>query len=200
MKLAFQIRKHVRSAILFTILVTFASGCAFLNGNYQAVKQGEFYRSGQLNESAFRRRLAENGARTVVCLRGPAPGEAWFDDERATALDSGADYVVLGWHRDRLLTPEQLTTFIQLVRDSEKPIWVHCQGGVHRASMASAIFRLLEGEPPNAARKELILGFGHPTIGKILELYEDGDKPFDQWAVEDYPRLYDEHPEWHGPD
>ncbi len=176
-------RKQIRSGLLFTILVGFATGCAYLNANYAAVVPGQYYRSGQMHETAFRKRVESEGIQTVISLRKPAPSEAWYENEQSAAADLGVAYHTLGWDKDRLPTPAELETFIHLAEESPKPVLVHCQGGVHRVSVASAIVQLLEDESLETAREQLILGFGRPIIWKLLDLYEGSQKPFAEWAI-----------------
>ena len=186
-------RKQIRSGLLFTFLSVFATGCAYLNANYDAVVPGEFYRSGQMHEDAFRRRVEEFDVQTVISLRSPAPGKSWYRDETAIANELGVAHYSLGWSKDRLPTPDELRRYVELVETSSKPILVHCAGGVHRSSVASAVYLLMRNEDMEAARMQLITGFAGAAIGRLLELYDGSEKPFGRWALEDYPALYEEH-------
>ena len=67
---------------------------------------------------------------------------------------------------------------------------VHCHGGVHRAAVAAACYRLMQGESVDAARGELGLFFNHAPIGQLLDLYAESGLPFEQWAFEHYPTQY----------
>lgn len=179
-----------RIGLLFTFLAVVANGCAFLNANYAAVEPQRFYRSGQMHPEAFERALDETGAKTVICLRGASPGEGWYEYESALTAERGVGYTVLGWSKDRLLTPDELNEFIRLVDESPGPILVHCQGGVHRASAASAIFVLLEGGTVKDARAQLHKGFKGAAVGGFLDAYAKSKKSFRAWVAEDYPAFY----------
>lgn len=182
-----------RISLLFTFFAVVANGCAFLNANYAAVEPQRFYRSGQMHPEAFERALDDTGAKTVICLRSAAPGDGWYDYESALADERGLDYYSLGWSKDRLPAPGELNDFIRIVDENPAPILVHCQGGVHRASAASAIYVLLEGGTIEDARAQLVRGFNKARVGDFLDGFAESNKPFRQWVHEDYAAFYAAH-------
>jgi protein tyrosine phosphatase (PTP) superfamily phosphohydrolase (DUF442 family) len=183
-------RKRLTHGLLFTILAAVASGCGYLRANYRPVEPNQFYRSGQMHPEAFERKAENDGIQTVILLRGESPGERWYDDETAIAAALGLEFHSLGWSKNRLPTPEEMQRFIRLVDESPPPVLVHCHGGVHRASAASAIYVLLEGGTVEDARAELARGFRDAPIGDFLDWYDGSEKPFRAWVAEDYPARY----------
>ena len=95
----------------------------------------------------------------------------------------------LPWSKEKLPDPESLAQFVAWCQTAEKPILVHCQGGTHRSGVASAVYLLLQGKSVDEARKQFGPFFDNAPIGALLDLY-DGSKPFAEWVVSDYPRLY----------
>ena len=166
-------------------------GCAVLNHNLRAVEPGAFYRSGQMPAGTLARTLRRHGIRTVISLRGAAPGEDWFRDEQAACAAQGVAHHSLGWSKNALPDPESLHVFMDLCRESEAPVLVHCQGGVHRSGVASAIFVLLHDGSISDAREELGLFFGGAPIGRLLDLYEGSGLTFADWASREFPRIYE---------
>jgi protein tyrosine phosphatase (PTP) superfamily phosphohydrolase (DUF442 family) len=164
-------------------------GCALFNHNLRAVAPGAFYRSGQMPAGTLARTLRRHGIRTVISLRGAAPEEAWFQEEQAACAAQKVARHSLGWSKDALPDPESLRMFMDLCRDSEGPVLVHCQGGVHRSGVASAVYVLLHDGSMAEARQQLGLFFNDAPIGRLLDLYEDSDLTFTEWVEREYPRL-----------
>jgi len=180
---------RVWCALAFAALA--GSGCAVFNHNLRAVEPGAFYRSGQMPSGTLARTLCRHGIRTVISLRGAAPGEDWFRNEQAACAAQGVAHHSLGWSKSALPDPESLHVFMDLCRESEGPVLVHCQGGVHRSGVASAVFVLLHDGPISNARGELGLLFGDAPIGRLLDLYEGSGLSFADWASREYPGIYE---------
>jgi protein tyrosine/serine phosphatase len=168
-----------------------ATGCAHLKGNLQTVEPGAYYRSGQMDATTLDITIRRHGIKTVVNLRGESPHESWYRDERTLCSSLGVAHHDLDWTMSRPPDPESLQTFASLVRAAEKPILVHCQGGVHRAAIAAACYRLLQGETVEDARDELGFFFNGAPIGQLLDLYQCSTDPFERWLSHDYPLQYE---------
>ncbi len=166
------------------------TGCAHLNGNLQTVEPGAYYRSGQMDATTLDITIRRHGIKTVVNLRGESPHESWYRDERALCTSLGVAHHDLDWTMSRPPDPDSLQAFASLVRAAEKPLLVHCQGGVHRAAVAAACYRLLQGEAVQEVRDELGLFFNDAPIGQLLDLYQHSADPFDRWLAHDYPFQY----------
>ncbi len=187
-------RAGVRTAafrwFLALVLPAAVAGCAHLNGNLQTVEPGAYYRSGQMDATTLDITIRRHGIKTVVNLRGESPHESWYRDERALCISRGVAHHDLDWTMSRPPDPESLQAFASLVRDAEKPLLVHCQGGVHRAAVAAACYRLLQGEAVEEVRGELGFFFNDAPIGQLLDLYQSSVDPFDRWLARDYPLQY----------
>lgn len=132
------------------------------------------------------------GIKMVVNLRGASPDEFWYRSETAACQQNGVIHHDLSWTMSKIPSPESLVQLIDWIKSGPRPILVHCQAGVHRAAVASAVYRLLRGDTVAEARGEFGFFFNDAPIGELLDLY-DGSKPFEQWAHEDYPKIYAEH-------
>ena len=185
--------KHAFRRALFSVVILVAtSGCVVFNGNFRTVQDQAFFRSGQLRAKALERRIEQHNIRTVVNLRTAAPEESWYQTEVEICQALGAVHHDIPWSSKRLPTPESLDRLLSIFENGERPILVHCQGGVHRSAVASAVFLLGEDAPLEVARSQLGRFFHDAPIGELLDLYEPVDRPFRDWVETIYPRLYTE--------
>jgi len=94
---------------------------------------------------------------TVVNLRGEKPEEGWFQEERAGVEAIGARWLHMGVSGRSGPTPAEVTSFLDLVEDSAAwPILIHCQGGVHRTGVMTALYRIqYDGWPAEDAIAEM---------------------------------------------
>lgn len=184
--------KQTTVPILFLALACAMPGCTFLNANFRAVEDGRLYRSGQMHAAALERRIEENDIQTVISLRSASPDEAWYHDELAVCDALEVAHYSLGWSKNRLPTPEALQKFIGLVEEGNGAVIVHCQGGVHRTSVAAAVYVLLRGGGMAAAQAQIAPGFDDAPIGRLLDLFAGSEEPFGEWASDTYPKLYPE--------
>lgn len=153
--------------VLGAIVVGGWAGYVRLSGNFHAVEDGVLYRSAQLSLGQFRERIKVNGIRTIINLRGSNPGKRWYDDELDASKNANVQHIDFALSAIREVSDDQVARLIELLRDSPRPILVHCEGGADRAGLASALFELfLENKPALVARTQLSLRFGHfPWLG-----------------------------------
>ena len=187
----------VRSPIsLLVLFAAMSSGCARLGANLQEVDPGAYYRSGQMTAAVLSGTLKWHDIETVVNLRGESPDKLWYRSETAVCAKQGIEHYDLDWTMRRPPEPESLQAFVSIISDAEKPMLVHCQGGVHRAAVAAACYRLMQGDSVEEAREEFGILFNDAPIGQLLELYEESDLyeqggAFKQWVFEEYPAQYE---------
>jgi protein tyrosine/serine phosphatase len=96
-----------------------------------------YYRGGQPDAAGFDD-LKQLGIKTVINLRGDAiPAEAgWVRDRKM-------QYVQIPLSTRRPATAAETEHFLQVVNDpSNQPVFVHCQGGRHRAGEMTALYRI----------------------------------------------------------
>jgi protein tyrosine phosphatase (PTP) superfamily phosphohydrolase (DUF442 family) len=184
-----QLRPHFYNTVI-ALTCLGLTGCVVLHGNFRTVQDGAVYRSGQLSPAGLERRLEKHSIRTVVSLRGPDEDSLWYPAEKQVCEEAGAAHIDLPWTMKKLPPPESLARLIEIYEHGEAPVLVHCQGGNHRAAVAAAIYVLLDGGTPHEAREQFGTFFNDAPIGALIGLYEGSDKPFAQWAKEDYPSIY----------
>lgn len=190
-----QVRRNVQPILLLVLLTALSSGCARLGANLQEVDPGAYYRSGQMNRAVLNVTLEVYNIKTVVNLRGESPEDLWYCGETSVCAKQGVDHYDLDWTMRRPPEPESLQAFVTIVSDAAQPMLVHCQGGVHRAAVAAACYRLMQGDSIDEARQEFGILFNDAPIGQLLELYEDSQLyaqggAFEQWVFDEYPAQY----------
>ncbi|MDX9973626.1 MAG: tyrosine-protein phosphatase, partial [FCB group bacterium] len=149
--------------------------------NFRTVEKGVFYGSRQMSGRVLESTVHKYGIKTVISLRGENPGKPWYDEEVETCERLGVKHVSFGWSKSHLPDPESLASFVDLLESGERPFLAHCEGGTHRAGVASACYLLLHGSDPATARGQFGPGFNDAPIGKLVDLYEQSGMPFKKW-------------------
>lgn len=174
--------------------------------NWHTVVPGNVYRSGQLSPDALHARIAANGLRTVVNLRGPNPDVPWYQNERAVTDEAGVAHFDFRANSYFAPTKEELRELVGILDRADKPILLHCESGIDRSGPAAAVSVLLldPSGSPDEALDELTLRCGHvswrASTGRhraFIELYRtwldsegvahNSDR-FRHWALNVYER------------
>lgn len=166
-------------------------GCAHTDDNFRPVEEGVLHRSAQMRAGRLGKAIRDHGFVTVVNLRGESD-ESWYREERAVCAAFGTEHVDFDWSMRRIPDPESLNAYVDLIENAEGPVLVHCQGGIHRAGTASAIYVLMQGGTPEEARKQFGFYFHNAPIGQLVTLFEErgNEKTFAEWVRSDYPATY----------
>jgi protein tyrosine phosphatase (PTP) superfamily phosphohydrolase (DUF442 family) len=129
--------------------------------NFHEVIPGQLYRSGQMSAAHLQAVVETNGIRTIVNLRGANPGEAWYRYELEAAQSSGLVHIDLPI--DSVFpTKDELRELMQVIETCPKPVLLHCQSGIDRTGIASALACLLLEDPytPELALGQLTWQYG----------------------------------------
>jgi protein tyrosine phosphatase (PTP) superfamily phosphohydrolase (DUF442 family) len=106
--------------------------------NFHEVLPGVLYRSAQLSGPSLDAHARLNGLRTIINLRGPNPAERWYREEIAVSQRDGLIHIDLPI--DSLFpTNEELVKLVHALKTAPRPILVHCQSGIDRTGIASAL-------------------------------------------------------------
>jgi uncharacterized protein (TIGR01244 family) len=143
------------------------AGYLRLTGNFHAVEEGVVYRSGQLDGEQLRSRIESNGIRTVINLRGNNSGRQWYDDEMKASAAAGVQHVDFPISAGRDLTDDQLEKLLAILRNSPRPVLIHCEAGADRSGLASALYQLkIANRTALEAASQLSFRYGHfPWFG-----------------------------------
>jgi protein tyrosine/serine phosphatase len=139
-------RPSRRAFLLFCLLaLALASAANFVwktLDNFHEVLPGVLYRSAQLSASSLDAHARLNGLRTIINLRGPNPAERWYRDELTVSQRDGLIHIDLPI--DSLFpTNAELVELVHALQTAPRPILVHCQSGIDRTGIASALACLL---------------------------------------------------------
>ncbi len=158
--------------------------------NFMPVVPGAIYRSAQPSAARLEEWIASYGLRTVVNLRGNTRGRAWYRVERAVAERHGAAHFTVRLNAARLPGRSELRELVRILDTARRPLLLHCEGGVERAGLASAVALLLEGEGVAVARAQFAPDKGfvqglhsRPSLGDLL-------------GRSDLPTLLDQYAAW----
>ncbi len=198
-----------RRAVLYGIGVGLACGVAWetvdllLGPNCHIVIPGAVYRSSQPSAERLEDLIKKYGIRTVVNFRGVSEEAAWYRKQcRVTSRHGVSEEDLNGSSASRLPSVHTIRELVEIIDRSEYPILFHCNRGIDRTGMASAIVLMLKTDTSVVeARKQLGLRFGHLSIGKtgnidrFFDLYQEwlarGKQPhspavFHRWMIEEY--------------
>ncbi len=174
----------------------------FMAGNFHEVLPGQVYRSAQLPPDELESLLRRRGVRTVVNLRGCAPGFDWYDAECRVTHRCGVAQEDVCLSSGRLPSAAEVRRLVDVIDRSARPILFHCHRGIDRTGLASAMALLMDtAATPARARGQLGLRYGHLVIGKtgyldrFFDLYEGwlrerglrhSPDVFRSWARDEY--------------
>jgi len=151
--------------LLFGVPASGALGWAAylrLSGNVHQIGTSEVYRSAQLSASGFESVIKDHNIKTVINLRGAQQNSGWYDAERATSAKRGVTYIDLPLSANEEPDDAKLDHLISTMRDAEKPLLIHCEGGADRSGLAAALYRrVINGETHEKAAEELSFRYGH---------------------------------------
>ena len=124
---------------LFGVLVT-AYWWINCYPNFHAVVDGELYRSAQLSRPQLEKYLLEKEISSVINLRGAQPKEDWWTTETAHCRDSGVVHHDFAWTNRAPPSREELEGFIEICRNTPKPLLIHCRSGADRTALGCALY------------------------------------------------------------
>ena len=106
-------------------------------------------------------RLAHEGIKTVVNLRGSHPsGSYWLEEEACRR--HGIKLVDFQVRSRAAPSLEELRGAKRLFETIEYPMLMHCKSGADRAGLMSVLYaHLVQGQPIEVAKQQLSLRYGH---------------------------------------
>ena len=131
--------------------------------HFNEVAEAVLYRSGTLRPHNLEKVLDEYGIRTVLNVRSEKEnGDAWHAQEARICRARNVRLVDMPLAYGTPPTPEQISRFLELVRDEQKsPVLVHCEHGVVRTGMIVAVYEMEQRRKGNEKTLEELRMFGH---------------------------------------
>jgi protein tyrosine/serine phosphatase len=159
-----------RAGAVMGLVIAIGAGWAGylrLSGNFRAIDEGIAYRSAQLTGAQFAARIKDNNIRTIINFRGNNTGQRWYDDEMTASHAAGVRHIDFPISSGRELTDDEIDRLTDLLRESPRPILIHCEGGADRSGLAAALYqRLVANRSAEEARAQLSFRYGHfPWLG-----------------------------------
>jgi protein tyrosine/serine phosphatase len=141
-------------ALVLAIGLALAAAQTFGPKNLRVVTPGVLYRSAFLDAAQLGGVVDRLGVRTVVNLRSErenASGD-WHARERAALDARGVELVDIPMHTGWPPGRAEIETWLALVEDpARQPVLVHCEYGIVRTGMMSAVYQIeVLGRDPKA--------------------------------------------------
>lgn len=134
-------------------------------GNFHAVIDGEVYRSAQPSSAQLAAWIDRYGIRTVLNLRGENAGRGWYDGEVAATASHAVEHVDFKLKASQVLSEDQATRLIAIMRDAKKPLLIHCEAGADRSGLAAALYLAAVAHRGEIeAEEQLSIRYGHIAV------------------------------------
>ena len=159
-----RIRK--RHVIILVLIVAVSLpvylGLLQILGNFHTVAAGKLYRSAQPSAQELAGYAQTLGIKSVINLRGPRPGEPWYDDEMRVSKELGLYHADVGISATQELSTAQIEELEKALRDAPAPLLLHCKSGADRTGLAAALYVLdIQHQPAENAAGQLSWMYGH---------------------------------------
>lgn len=136
-----------------------------VSGNFAPVVEGVVYRSNQPTPERLADYRANYGIKTVLNLRGAAPDEQWYVEEKQATDALGITLIDMPLASTRELSDLELRQLVEILRTAEKPILIHCRSGSNRTGLAAAIYlAAIDQVDPDTAGEQLSVRYGHVAV------------------------------------
>jgi protein tyrosine/serine phosphatase len=131
-------------------------------GNVSVEFGGDVVRTAQVGPEVTAQLVKAYRIETVLNLRGPNPGDDWFDGEVQAVEKAGARHVSLALSANEEPNERLLATLIDTLKTAKKPILIHCNWGSDRTGLAAALYGLtVKKMTADAAAGQLSFRYGH---------------------------------------
>jgi protein tyrosine/serine phosphatase len=149
-----------------------------LIGNFHEVLPGELYRSAQPSGKDITSYAETYGIKTIINLRDEKR-EAWYNAESEAAKAHGIRLVDFPLSSKEKLTQDDSELLVEIMKNAEKPILIHCEHGANRTGLVSAMYvGAVAGKSEMFSEFQLSPYYGHvpiPGIGRYA-MYESWDE------------------------
>lgn len=161
------------AAALAVPLTSFAYfGILLASGNFHEVIAGQVYRSSQLGDAQLEQYVKANGIKTIINLRGENGRSAWYRQEKETAEKLGVQHIDFGMSARKELGLARVAQLVQIMRNAQKPLLIHCKSGADRTGLAAAIYvSRVAGLDEKTAEQQLSIRYGHVGIPYLSSAY-----------------------------
>jgi len=143
-----------------------------MSRNLHEVDPGKFFRSAQLTGPELQEVIDKHKIKTIINLQGERPGFDWYDDEERVARENDVQLISISMALDPVPRREYLIQLLDALRDSPRPILLHCRSGSDRTGEATAIYRIeYMGHSKQDALTSLAWKYWHTPITVPSKMY-----------------------------
>jgi hypothetical protein len=136
------------------------------------VIEGRIYRSGQLSENSLKSLIAEKNIKSILNLRGEGDNLEWYMREKEITEEKHVKLYDVGISPNELPECRKLMDILDVLLTSERPLLVHCNRGVDRTGMVSALaLAIEENRPLSELRKQFSFRYGVLPFSRSIGPY-----------------------------
>ena len=141
-------------------------------------------------------KLAEQGIKTIINLRGPRDDGGWQLEAEA-CKKAGITLFDFAARSRAAPSKSMLHDAKSLFAEIDKPVLMHCKSGADRAGLMSALYLLIvENQPAHIAMQQLAWKYGHVKAAKtgLLDAFFAAYLPYEKDGMAFYDwvdQIYD---------
>ena len=151
-KIVFRTTSVIAAALLLFIFYCYLH-------NFYEVLPGQVYRSRQLSKQELIDVTHRYHIKSIINLRGAHPGLVWYQEEMAAANDEHIMHYDIALKSKTLPNPATLKDLTHLIASAPRPLLIHCQSGVDRTGLASAIALILANSSMDDVAKQVSIRY-----------------------------------------
>lgn len=162
---------------LLTLIVLYVL-IAEIYGNFHELDDG-IYRSARLNVVNMDYYNDKYKFKTIINLQGKTSA-SWYKNELKVAKEHNITHINFKMRSAKFEDYNRSKELIEVIKNAQKPILIHCLGGADRTSLAAALYIYDKTKDEQRARKEMSWYYGHlPSIRPHVIAM---DKSFDNYV------------------
>jgi protein tyrosine/serine phosphatase len=170
---------------LFFTLLLIILGVLFIieiMGNFYNVSSN-VYRSGQLNKYNLKYYIQKHSIKTIINLRGYCNNNEDYNNEINLSKQFNINHIDYEISNKKVLDYNATSKIVEILKNTKKPLLIHCLGGADRTSLVSALYMYaIENKSIDESKKAFSLFYGHTPFlrKKVIAM----DKSFDIYVRE----------------
>lgn len=165
-------------ALTAFVLWVWQSSIVRLSKNFYEVDPGKFYRSAQLSPKELEEVVKRYGIKTVISLRGAPENSYWVPGQRQVLEKNNVKFYHFSWTTDYFPKTQEFKAYLQILRNGEFPVLVHCRTGADRTGEATAMYAIDFMKIPKEEAIDRYLNFKywhlqalHPAKAEFVRRY-----------------------------
>ncbi len=172
-----------RIAVLTFVFLLLSTASYFFyikeQGNFHPITPCEAYRSAQLDRDELEYYINKYNIKSIINLRGEHPDEPWYKEEKEVCSMHKIQHYSIPLSSSREPDEAVIRQLIEIFKNAQRPVLIHCQAGADRSGLAAAIWKVVvDKEQKSVAEKQLSIFYGHLLIGKTTAM----DRFFYNWT------------------